>query len=702
MNVPQVRIEEPASGIVLLVIDNPPVNAISEGVREGLRLALAELAVRRDVRAAVLLCTGSTFCAGADIREFEGPPREPEYRALFAAIEQQPYPIVAALHGTALGGGLELALACHYRVAVASARMGLPEVTLGIIPGAGGTQRLARLIGIEQALELIISAKPIDATRACELGILDEILAEELRAGAIGFAQRLMREHGGARRTSERAVVPPGSDVIERATARARQLYPNRTAALRAIEAVAAAATLPFEQGLDNENRIANETKSTVESKALIHVFFAERETRKVAELGEISPLPIRHAAVIGAGTMGAGIAVAFANAGIPVQLLDTGREALERGSRSIENIYEGMVRRGRLQSAEKSARLDLIRTTLDYGEIGAADLIVEAVFEDMALKQSIFRELDRVAKREAVLATNTSTLDIEQIAAATARPQNVIGLHFFSPANIMPLLEVVRTAHTAPQVIRTALELARTLRKTPVLARVCYGFIGNRMMEPYAREAERLVLEGEAPRRVDTILENFGMAMGILAVFDMAGVDVGVKVHQANAERYPPDPAYYQASAALYQNGRLGQKSGRGYYRYEPGDRARHDDPEALAILQARARELGIAPVAHAESEILERCLYPLMNEGLRVLEEGIALRAGDIDVTWTSGYGFPRYRGGPLFHADVIGLPTLLTGMRKYRDRFGPMHWQPAPLLERLVQEGLTIAEWERRGRA
>lgn len=697
----QLRIEEPATGVVLLVIDNPPVNAISAGVREGLRSALAALGARDDVKVAILLCAGNTFCAGADIREFEGPPKEAEYRQLFAALEQRPYPVVAALHGTALGGGLELALACHYRVAVGSARMGLPEVTLGIIPGAGGTQRLPRLIGIEPALELIISAKPVDAGRALELGLIDEILPGDLRAGALEFAQRLIRERRGPRRSSELPVAAgsAGSEVLERARARARQLYPNRTAALRAIEAVAAAAQLPFAQGLDNECRIANETKVTVESRALIHVFFAERETRRVPEIGDVAPLPMHQAAVVGAGTMGSGIAVAFANAGIPVRLLDSSREALERGKRAIEGIYDSMVKRGRLSPEDRATRLSLIHETLELAEVGAADVIIEAVFEDMALKQDLFRQLDRVAKSAALLATNTSTLDIEQLAAVTGRPQNVVGLHFFSPANVMPLLEVVRTRHTSPQVIRTAMELARMLRKTPVLARVCYGFIGNRMMEPYAREAERLVLEGEVPRRIDSVLEQFGMAMGILAVFDMAGIDVGVKVHQANAERYPPDPTYYQASVALYQAGRLGQKTGRGYYRYEPGDRTRHDDPEALAILRAHARALGVQPVAHDEAEILERCLYPLMNEGLRVLEEGIALRAGDIDVVWTSGYGFPRYRGGPMFYADVIGLPTLLEGMRRYCDRFGPMHWQPAPLLERLVREGETIAGWERR---
>jgi 3-hydroxyacyl-CoA dehydrogenase len=355
------------------------------------------------------------------------------------------------------------------------------------------------------------------------------------------------------------------------------------------------------------------------------------------------------------------------------------------------------MVDRGRLSAEDKAKRMALIRTTLAYEDLGDADVIVEAVFESMDLKRKIFSTLDRVAKPGAVLATNTSTLDIAQIATATQRPQDVIGMHFFSPANVMPLLEVVRTDQTSPEVIRTVMDLAKPLRKTPVLAKVCYGFIGNRMMEGYAREAERMVLEGATPRQVDSALEEWGMAMGILAVFDMAGVDVGVNVHKANAEQFPPDPTYYQADFALHDAGRLGQKNGKGYYRYEPGNRTRFDDPEALEILRERARQLKVPPRTHTKEEILERCLYPLLNEGFRILGEGVALRASDIDVVWAAGYGFPRYRGGPMFHAETIGLDVLLAGMRKYQDIFGPMHWQPAPLLVELVERGLSIAQWQ-----
>jgi 3-hydroxyacyl-CoA dehydrogenase len=398
---------------------------------------------------------------------------------------------------------------------------------------------------------------------------------------------------------------------------------------------------------------------------------------------------------------MGAGIAICFANAGIPVTMLDASDEALQRGGANIARTYQSMVDRGRLTAQEKQQRLGLIRSSLAYEDLSEADVIVEAVFEDMTLKRRIFATLDRVAKRGAVLATNTSTLDIGEIGAATRRPEDVIGMHFFSPANVMPLLEVVRTDSTSPATIRTVMDLARPLRKTPVLAKVCYGFIGNRMMEGYAREAQRIVLEGATPRQVDSALEEWGMAMGILGVFDMAGVDVGVNVHTANAAQYPPDPTYYQADFALYEAGRLGQKSGKGYYRYEPGSRARVDDPEVIAILAARAKQLGIEPRVHEKREIVERCLFPLMNEGLRILDEGIALRASDIDVVWTAGYGFPRYRGGPMFYADMIGLPTLLEGMLRFKQQFGPMHWQPAPLLVQLVDRGLGIAQWqEQRG--
>jgi 3-hydroxyacyl-CoA dehydrogenase len=481
-------------------------------------------------------------------------------------------------------------------------------------------------------------------------------------------------------------------------TQQARKAYPNRNAGLVAVDAVRKAAHASLAEGLAYETELVNECKRSTESLGAVHVFFAEREVRRVPDLGdEAQAEPIKSAGVIGAGTMGGGIAICFANAGIAVTLIDASAAALERGLAAVDRTYQTMVDRGRLTAEDKARRLQSITPSLEYEALREADVIVEAVFESMELKQKIFAQLDAIAKPGAVLATNTSTLDIERIAETTKRPGDVIGMHFFSPANVMPLLEVVRTSKTSPQTIRTVMELAKPLRKTPVLARVCYGFIGNRMMEGYAREAERIVLEGATPRQVDSALEEWGMAMGILAVFDMAGIDVGVNVHKANAAQYPPDPTYYQADFALYEAGRLGQKSGKGYYRYEPGNRTRFDDPEAIEILRRRAQALNVPQRSHTKEEIVERCLFPLLNEGFRILGEGVALRASDIDVVWTSGYGFPRYRGGPMFYAETIGLATLLAGMRKYLDVFGPMHWQPAPLLVELVERKMTIAQWE-----
>jgi 3-hydroxyacyl-CoA dehydrogenase len=703
-SVPVTRVERDDE-LALIVVCNPPVNTIDAGVRAGLAAAVREIAADSTVRGVLLLCEGRTFFSGADIAEFGGPPREEEYRQLFNAIEALPIPVVAAMHGTVLGGGLEIALACHYRVAQASTRVGMPEVTLGIIPGAGGTQRLPRLIGAEQALDLILSARPVDVVHAQKLGLVDAIISGDLRSGAVAYLRDLLAADRPVRRTAE-LIVPAASataEIFERATQQARKLYPNRYAGLVAIDVVRASTHMSFAAGLEYETQRVNECKQSAESKGAIHVFFAERAARRIPGLpDDVQPRRVQQAGVIGAGTMGCGIASCFADAGIPVTLLDADATALERGLARIDAIYQSMVNRGRLVQEEKAGRMQRIRASLDYADLGPADVIIEAAFEDMALKQAIFRKLDAAAKPGAVLATNTSTLDIEQIAASTARAHDVIGMHFFSPANVMPLLEVVRTTKTSAPVIRTVMDLAKTLRKTAVLANVCYGFIGNRMMEGYAREAERMVLEGATPRAVDSALEGWGMAMGILGVFDMAGIDVGVNVHVANAQRFPPDPTYYQADFALHEAGRLGQKNGKGYYRYEPGSRTRIDDAQAIEILRARARRLQVPPREHSQQEIIERCLYPLLNEGLRILEEGVAQRASDIDVVWTSGYGFPRYRGGPMFYADTIGLPALLAGMHKYRDIFGSMHWEPAPLLVQLVEQGRTIAQWEAEGGA
>lgn len=694
-----VRVEL-VDGVAVMSIDNPPVNTITAALRSGLSTALDQIASMTGVRAVLLRCEGSTFCSGADIGEFSGPPKEAEYRALFARFEASSVPVIVALHGTVLGGGLELALACHYRLAAPGTRLGFPEVTLGIIPGAGGTQRMPRLIGVEKTLDLIINAKPIDAAEARELGIIDQIIEGDLRDGALAYAAKLLDAGGTPRPTSARNVDPAtaGDAAMMRLTALAQKLYPNREAALSAIKAVQASVILPLDQGLLAENEIVNHAKATLESRALVHVFFAERATRRVVGLPAGEGRAVRSGGIIGAGTMGGGIAMCFANAGVPVTVIDTSQEALDRGFGVIDRNYASMVKRGRLTDQEHAKRMALIRGSLDYADLAGADVIIEAVFESMDLKKAIFGKLDQVAKPGALLASNTSTLDVAEIARATSRPGDVVGLHFFSPANVMPLLEVIRTDASSPSAVRTAMDLAKPLRKTPVLTRVCYGFVGNRMMEGYAREAERMVLEGATPKQVDDVLERWGMAMGILAVFDMAGVEVGVNIHKANAQHYPPDPTYYQADFALVEAGRFGQKNGKGYYRYEKGDRNRHEDPEAIAILRARAQALEVPARTHSDAEILERCLFPLLNEGFRILQEGIVQRASDIDVVWTSGYGFPRYRGGPMFHAEAIGLKTLLEGMRRFRAEFGPMHWEPAALLVELVDKGMTLADWEK----
>ena len=687
--------------VAVLVADNPPVNAITQGVRDGLRAALTQLTGQADVKAIVLTCAGRTFFSGADINEFFGPPKEAEFRDLFAQLEGQKVPVVAVLFGTALGGGLEISLACHYRVASPTARVGFPEINLGIIPGAGGTQRMPRLIGAEATLDMIFSGAPIAARDGAHLGFIDEIIEGDLKAGAIAFAKKLVAEGKGPRRTSEMSVNPDAatSEVFQSFRDRAKKQFKNRRTPDIALRALEASVKLPFDKGLLEEEKLANESKATPDAKALIHLFFAERQTGKIPDLPkDVAARPVKNAALIGAGTMGGGIAMCFANAGIPATIIDVSQDALDRGLKVIDGNYQSRVKRGRMTQEAKDKCMSLISGAASLDAAADADLIIEAVFEKMELKKQIFRDLDRVAKPGAILGTNTSTLDIDEIAAVTGRPQDVIGMHFFSPANVMPLLEVVRGEKTAPDVIRTAMDLARPLRKTAVLARVCFGFIGNRMMEPYGRECERMVLEGATPREVDDALLNFGMAMGLLSVFDMGGVDVGYNVHVANADKFPPDPAYYVLDKVLVEAGRLGQKNGKGYYRYEPGDRTRHDDPEAIALFRKAAEELQVQKRDHSEQEIIERCFYSMINEGARILEERVALRASDIDVVYTAGYGFPRYRGGPMFYADSIGLKTVYEGIMKYREVFGPMHWEPAELLVKLVKQGKSFADWER----
>lgn len=687
------------NGIAVITVNNPPVNTITESVRIGLNDALDEIATTQNIQSVLLLCEGSTYFSGADINEFNGPPKEAEYRDLFLRLENINVPVVTAMYGTVMGGGLEIALACHYRLADELTRFAFPEVGLGIFPGAGGTQRMPRLIGIERTLEMVIGTKPISVVEAMDWGFLDKVVNGDLRAQALDYCRELIAGDKPPRPTSANEVAPINESVVEQYKTQAQKQFPHQSAGLAAVEVICASATLPFLEGLQYEDDKVNIEKQTEACKGYIHGFFASRKTSFVPGLNpNLKPAEIKQAAIIGAGTMGGGIAMCFANVGIPVTIIDVSQEGLTRGLEVIDKNYASRVKRGRMTEEKKADTMKFISGALNYDAVKEADVVIEAVFEDLDLKRSIFKEIDKLAKPSAVLATNTSTLDINKIAAVTSRPENVIGMHFFSPANVMPLLEVVRTDTTSDQTICTTMAMAKPLRKTPVLAKVCYGFIGNRMMEGYAREAEFMALEGATPRKVDDALQEFGMAMGILAVFDMAGVDVGVNVHKANAEQFPPDPAYYQASQAMYDAGRMGQKNGKGFYRYEAGDRNRYDDEEALQLLRERAQELGIAQRSdHSYAEITERCIFPLINDAIRILDEGVAIRASDIDVVWAMGYGFPRYRGGPLFYAETIGLKTVYDGILKYQAKFGSMHWQPAPLLARLVEENRSLAEWE-----
>ena len=686
-------------GIAVITIDSPPVNAISAAIRRGLLAITRDLAINRDVRAVVLVCAGRTFMAGADISEFAGVMAPPELRNVLTEFESLPQPIVVALHGTALGGGVEVALACHYRIADKGAKLGFPEITLGIVPGAVGTQRLPRIVGAEKALAMFLDGRPVGADEARQLGLVDEIAEGDLRAAAIAYAKRLVAEGKGPRRVRDNKVTPLTEAQIAAFRAQAAKQHKGMITPELDIAAVRASWELPFEQGLAVERAISDGSLGTPESKAMRHLFFAERAVTDVPGVTPADkPREIKRCGIIGSGTMGGGIAMSFVNVDISVVLLDVDQASLDRGMATIRKNYDASVKRGRMTPADVDKRMGLIQTSTKYEEFADCDLVIEAVFEDMALKKKIFAELDRVTKAGAILATNTSTLDINQIGSATRRPQDVVGLHFFSPANVTRLLEIVRTDATANDVVATAFAVAKKVKKVGVLSRVAYGFIGNRMMDPYAREAERLVLEGALPADVDAALEDFGMGMGILAVFDMAGVDVGVKARRANPDQVPKDdPTFYRASQILFDQNWLGQKNGKGYYRYEAGSRDRLQHDEALALLAAEGKKLGVArsgPISR--QEISERCIFAMINEGAKILEEGVALRPADIDVVYTSGYAFPRRHGGPMFYADAIGLDTVLAGLKKYGKGRRAADFEPSALLKQLAESGSTFAAW------
>lgn len=682
--------------IAIITINNPPVNAMSHSVRQGVWKAVESLAGDDQADAAVLMCAGRTFIAGADITEFDRPPEDPWLPDVVDKLEHSSKLIVAAVHGTALGGGLETALGCHYRCAPATAKVGLPEVDLGLLPGAGGTQRLPRLAGIETALELILTGRHIDASEARDHGIVDKIIDGDLREAAIDYTKGLLEADAPIRRIS--ALEVDKSELTEDFFPAYRQKlekqYRGFYSPFRILEAVQAAVDLPFEEGMKIERKLFDDCKASEQSRAQRRLFFAERNINKIPDIPKDTPArEINTVAVVGAGTMGGGIAMCFANAGIPVILVELEKEALERGINTIRKNYEATVKKGRLSEEQLQERMALIKGVLEYTEIADTDLVIEAVFESMDVKKEVFRNLDEICKQGAIMATNTSTLDVNTIAAATKRPEDVIGLHFFAPANVMRLLEIVRGEKSGKDVIATAMALAKRIKKTGVVVGVCFGFVGNRMFIPYLRESQMMLLEGVPPERIDSVVYDWGMAMGPNGVMDLSGLDVLYKVIMEWDER-PDDPAFFRIIRVLYDRGRYGQKTGAGIFKYD--GRTALPDPEVAEIAGQEAENLGIARRDISDDEIIERLFYAMINEGALILEEGIALRPGDIDVVWTSGYGMPRYRGGPMTYADMIGLENIYSAIMNYRDRYGDRYWHPAPLLERLAKEGKSFSEW------
>jgi 3-hydroxyacyl-CoA dehydrogenase len=681
--------------VAVITIDNPPVNAMKYEVRVGLLDLVSRAIGDAAISAIVVTCAGRTFVAGADITEFGKPPRQPTGIAIIEAMEASPKPVIAALHGTPLGGGLELALGCHFRVAAPGTRLGLPEIKLGIIPGAGGTQRLPRLVGMDKAMAMILSGDPIPAREALDAGLVDEIVEGDLVAGAIAFARRVVAETRPLALTRNRedklAAVRGDLAAFDAAAANYTKRARGQNAPAAAVEALRAALTLPVADALKRERELFLELVAGDQSKAQRHIFFAEREAAKVPDIAGVKAHDVKRAAVIGAGTMGGGIAMCFANAGIPVTVVDTGAEALAHGLDVIARNYRNTAARGGLAADEMEARIGRIAGTTDLAAVADADIVIEAVFEDMGVKQEVFGRLDRIVKPGAVIASNTSYLDIDAIARGTARPQAVVGMHFFSPANVMRLLEVVRGAATSPETLATAIAVGRKLGKVPAVVGVSHGFVGNRMLRLRSVEAERLLLEGALPQDVDGALTGFGFPMGPFAMADLAGLDVGWRMRKAQGLTAP-------IADQLCERGRYGQKTARGFYLYEPGSRTPKPDPEVEQLIVDTAAQRGIARGALGKDEIVERLLFPMINEGARILREGIAQRPGDIDVIWVYGYGFPVHRGGPMHYADSVGLAYIRDRLTAFAHKTGDDRHRPAPLLEELAAAGKGFAPLEK----
>jgi 3-hydroxyacyl-CoA dehydrogenase len=676
--------------IAVAVIEHPPVNALSQGVRAGLLGALERTASDPELKALVIRGAGHNFSAGADVREFGRPFEPPHLGEVIARTEGSPKPVIAALHGNALGGGLELALACHFRVALAATRLGLPEVKLGIIPGAGGTQRLPRLVSARTALTMIADAQELAAADACALGLIDACVAGELENAAVDFARRVLREGRPLRRTSELAARLDEPDIFAAFTQSLERKQRGFRAPLEAVQAVRLAYELPFAAGARREHEMCMALLNGSQSRAQRHAFAAQRESAKIPGLAPDTLVrEIASAALVGTGTMGRGIAMCFANAGIPVHLIGRTQSAAQQARAAIERLYAGSVSRGSLSQADSASRLGRISASADFADLAAADIVVEAIAEDLPAKQALFARLGSLCKPLAILASNTSFLDLNALAAASGRPQDVAGMHFFNPAHAMRLLENVRTSATAPEVSATLMKLGKRLGKTAVLVGVGPGFVANRMLARRSREALFLLEEGAEPEQVDRVLTDFGFPLGPLAVADLGGLDVVLATRRA---RWGELSARERAADLLEQlnaRGRLGQKSGVGWYRYDSERRAR-PDPEVTALLGRHRAARGIVPRTLADEEILERCLYAMINEGARLIEEGLVSRPHEIDVIWLHGFGFPAYRGGPMFYADEVGLATILARLQRYRAQVGAEYFTPAALIERLAREG------------
>jgi len=686
--------------IGVITVNSPPVNALSHAVREGIQNALLQ-AQGDESDAIMLICEGRTFIAGADITEFGKPPQSPWLPEVLSTIENSKKLVVAAIHGTALGGGFETALACHYRCALPSAKVGLPEVKLGLLPGAGGTQRVPRIAGVKAALDIMTSGNPVPAPLASQMGLVDEIIGDgDLKSGALSYIRDLIDSGAPLKRVRDINIDPssiePGffENYRKGLARKARgQIAPDRI-----VSCVEAAVLMPMDKGLERERELFSELVQSTESAAMRHIFFAEREAAKILDVPADTPVrDIKKVAIIGGGTMGGGIAMCFANVGIPVTLLEINDEALQRGLGIIRKNYSITVKKGKMTESQVEDRLGLITGTMRYEDLGDVDLVIEAVFENPDIKKEVFAKLDAVCKPGCILASNTSYQDVDDIATATGRPEDVCGMHFFSPANVMKLLEVVRGEKTSKDVLATVMKLGKKIGKVCVLSKVCYGFIGNRMLSGYGREAQMLLMDGCTPAQVDSALENFGMAMGVIAMSDLAGLDVGYKARKARND-LPADQKGYIVADTLVEMGRLGQKSGAGFYKYDPETRARTSDPEVESLIRDKAIELAIEQQEFSDEEILQRCFYPLINEGALILEEGIAQRPSDIDVVYVFGYAFPVAKGGPMFWADQIGLKNIYDRICEFRDRYGEQYWKPAPLLEKLAGEGKTFAEWSR----